>query len=177
MRSIFQLAAMHFVTSATALWLGYYWLSVPESRAGMLAWSAAVALFVVLAMSWGCGSGLAFFAEADDRRAVEAWRAGLRHLLPFALAVLVLILLYWLLAAWAGYSAKPVFRIASFLTLKLRKPVRPASVQRIFDVALWLVRWMLIPVLALPGSFRSREIRLARICCTRPELEEVALLD
>jgi hypothetical protein len=141
---------MHFVTSAIVLWLGYYWLGVPESRAGMLAWSAAVALFVVLAMSWSCGSGLAFFAESDDRRAIQAWCAGLRNLLPFALAVLVLILLYWLLAAWAGYSAKPVFRLASFLTLTLRKPVRPASVQRVFDVLLWLVRWLVIPVLALP---------------------------
>jgi hypothetical protein len=59
-------------------------------------------------------------------------------------------LLYWVLAKWAAYSANPAFRIASWLTLKLRTPVRPASVGRVFNGALWLVRWVLLPVMFLP---------------------------
>jgi len=36
------------------------------------------------------------------------------------------------------------------LTLKLRKPVKPAAMLRVFNTALWLVRWVVLPVLILP---------------------------
>jgi hypothetical protein len=149
-KSLSLLALVHFAVNGILLWLGYYWLGVPESRAGTLAWSAAIALLVVLVASWSYGSGLVYFSEEGDERTVRAWRLSLRHLLPFALAVVTLIVVYWLLARWGDYSAKPAFRMASWLTLKLRRPVRPASVQRGFDAVLWLVRWMAIPVLVLP---------------------------
>lgn len=150
MRSLSLLALTHFAVNGMVLWLGYYWLGVPESRAGTLAWSATIAALMVLAVSWSYGSGLAYFSEAGERRTVSAWRAGLRNVLPFALAVVILVLLYLLLARWIDYSAKPALHIASYLTLKMRRPVRPASVARVFDVLLWLVRWIAIPVLALP---------------------------
>jgi hypothetical protein len=150
MRSLSLLALTHLAVNGIVLWLGYYWLGVPESRAGTLAWSAAIAAMIVLAVSWSYGSVLEYFSDAGERETVRAWRAGLRNVLPFALAVVVLILLYWLLGRWSDYSAKPALRIASYLTLKTRRPVRPASVGRVFEIVLWLVRWMAIPVLVLP---------------------------
>lgn len=149
-RSFALLALSHFIVNGILLWLGYYWLGVPESRAGTLAWSAAIGLLTVLAASWSYGSGLVYFGEDGEQRTLCAWRISLRHLLPLTLTVVALILLYWLLARWGDYSAKPAFRMASYLTLKLRRPVRPASVQRGFDAVLWLARWMAVPVLVLP---------------------------
>jgi hypothetical protein len=36
------------------------------------------------------------------------------------------------------------------LTLKFRKPVRPATVMRWFNAVLWMVRWVLLPADLLP---------------------------
>lgn len=56
--------------------------------------------------------------------------ASLRNLAPLlAAAIFILLtytlLTYTLLTRWAIYSNKPAFTIAHFLTLKLRKPVKP----------------------------------------------------
>ncbi len=79
-----------------------------------------------------------------------AWRTALRNLLPLAIAAVAVIVVYYLLDRWADYSSKPASTLASYLTLKFRKPVKPSSVLRAFNVALWLVRWAIVPVLLLP---------------------------
>ena len=88
-------------------------------------------------------------------RAAEAGTAGragtaLRHLLPLVAAALAVLGVYLLLDLWAAYSSQPAFRIASELTLKLRRPVRPSAVLDVFNFVLWLVRWVVVPVLCLP---------------------------
>src|SRR5579862_2804035 len=112
MRPISGLALMHLAANAILLGLAYYWLGVPESRAATLVWSALIAIVILLFACWTYGSGFTFFAQADQRRAVAAWRSALRNIIPFALAVVVIAVLYWLLARWGDYSAKPSFRIA-----------------------------------------------------------------
>jgi hypothetical protein len=64
-------------------------------------------------------------------------------------AVIVLLAVYWVLSQWSDYSSKPAFKIASFLTMTFRKPVKPATVLNVFKAVLWLVRWMVVPVVAL----------------------------
>jgi hypothetical protein len=64
--------------------------------------------------------------------------------------VLAAIALYGFLAWWAGYSVTPAAKLASWLTLKFRKPVRPATVFRCFNAILWMVRWVLLPADLLP---------------------------
>jgi hypothetical protein len=44
----------------------------------------------------------------------------------------------------------PGFRLASWLTLKLRKPVKPETVQGIFHAVFWALRWIVVPALTLP---------------------------
>jgi hypothetical protein len=140
---------MHFVGNALLLWLAYNWLGVGESTMGRLLWSACLALLITVAALWLHGSGFVFF-RTDRSALLPALGTALRNLLPlFALAVVVLIL-YGLLAWWRDYSAQSAFKIASYLTLKLRKPVKPASVQAIFNGVLWIVRWVILPVLLLP---------------------------
>ena len=139
----------HLVVNALLLCLGYYWLGVGETRAATLTWSAFLALVLVCLGSWIYGASFAYF-QSDNRRASAAWRTACRNLWPLAVAVIAVTTIYFLLAWWAGYSAKPASTFASFLTLKLRKPVKPSSVLRVFNVALWLIRWVILPVLLLP---------------------------
>lgn len=141
------LAGIHLLANAALLWLGYYWLGVPESRTATLLWSALVALVLACLACWLHGAAFAGFRGAPP---ADAFRQALRHLPAVLVAAVAIAVLYGLLAAWQDYSREPAFRLASFLTLKLRKPVKPTAVRRVFDTALWLVRWMVLPVFLLP---------------------------
>jgi hypothetical protein len=150
MRSLGLLALIHLGLNACLLWLGYYWLGVGESRTSMLLWSACIALVIVALGCWGYGTAFAYFQAEDHRRLSSAWNSALRNLLPIAAAAVVVAVVYVLLSLWSEYSSQPAFKIASYLTLRFRKPIRPSTILRIFDVALWIVRWAVLPVLLLP---------------------------
>jgi hypothetical protein len=142
-----QKVLIHFTVNAIVLALGYYWLGLAESRMGALVWSAFVALAALTLALWAY---TASFVYREELSAPVAWRASLRHLPAVIVAGIVIALVYWGLAKWNLYSAKPAFRIASWLTLKLRKPVRPASVGLVFGAVLWAIRWVVLPVVFLP---------------------------
>src|SRR5262249_24909082 len=118
-----------------------------ESRAATLAWSAVVLLALTCLSCLLHGATFVGFAGADLRSALRSTR---RNLLPNLVVVCAASAIYLLLAQWADYSQQPAFRIASWLTLKFRKPVKPGSIQRVFDVILWLVEWVVIPVFLVP---------------------------
>jgi hypothetical protein len=150
MRALRTLAILHLVVNALLLWLGYSWLGIGETRAATLIWSFLVALLIASLACWTYGAAFAFFRIEDRPGVWRAWRTALRNLAPLGLAMLCLAVIYVLLQRWADYSPDPAARVASYLTLHLRKPVRPASVLRIFSAGLWLVRWVVLPVLWLP---------------------------
>jgi hypothetical protein len=88
------------------------------------------------------GGTLVFFRADQPRSLSAAFRTVLRHMAPFLAAVILIAAVYWLLAQWAAYSATPALRIASWCTLKLRKPIKPATVLRAFDLCwLWFAGW------------------------------------
>jgi hypothetical protein len=140
-----KLFATQFLGNLLVLGLGYYWLGVSESRAATLAWSALLAL-LILCLACCLHGGLQVFFRGSD----PPVRTILRHLAPFVAAAILAGAVYWSLAQWAEYSGTPALRIASWCTLKLREPVKPAAVLRVFDFVLMLVRWMVIPVYVLP---------------------------
>lgn len=142
MRRIAPLAGAHLVGNALLLWLGYYWLGLGETRAATLAWSALVALLLLSLECWLQGATFAYFSDRQ--------RFPLRRLPLLMAAVILILAVYWALARWSDYSSWPAFKTASYLTMTLRKPVKPAAVLGVFNVALWLVRWTIVPVLALP---------------------------
>ncbi|MGA2136252.1 MAG: hypothetical protein ABSH50_28510 [Bryobacteraceae bacterium] len=159
-----SLVATHLAGNALLLWLGYYWLGVGESRAATLLWGALVALIALSLACWLHGGTFAFFA-ADKPALLPAFRTAGRRLGPLVAAVIGVLVIYLLLAQCVEYSAKPAFSIASWLTLTFRKPVKPAAIQSVLDVLFWLVRWMVVPVFALPvlarivnGSRRPRKL-------------------
>lgn len=144
------LCLLHLVGNAALLWLGYYWLGVGESTVPRVVWSLMVALVIVCGAAWLHGAALAYFREGDRSTLKPALVDALRHLVPLFVLGLIVLLIYGLLAFWQDYSAKPAFKIASYLTLKLRKPLKPATVLAVFNGVLWVVRWLLLPVLLLP---------------------------
>ena len=142
MRSLAPIAAAQLVGNALLLWLGYYWLGLGETRASTLAWSTLVALLLLTLECWLHGATFAYFSDTR--------RLPLRRLAPLVISALALLAIYAALAQWSAYSSQPAFKIASYLTMTLRKPVKPATVLNVFNIALWLVRWMVVPGLALP---------------------------
>ncbi len=155
-RNITRLAALHLLANVLVLWLGYYWLGIGESRTATLLWSGLVALLLISFTCWVYAIPLVFFRNRGDTDMV-AWRTALYHLLPIAAAGIGLISIYWLLGRWTDSSPKSSlqalsFRIASWLTLTVRRPVKPASVLLLCNVLFWLIRWMVLPVLLLPAA-------------------------
>ena len=147
MRSTGLFAGIHLAGNGLLLWLGYYWLGLGESHAGALLWSLLVAALLVSLTCWLYGASFAYFAE---RRVLPAFRTALRRLGPLVGAALALLVVYWLLGWLQDVMDGPGFRLASWLTLKLRKPVKPETVQGIFHAVFWVARWIAVPALTLP---------------------------
>ena len=140
-----QVAAIQLVGNAAALLLGYYWLSIGEARAGLLVWSFTIALFTAALFLWIHGAGLAYGFSSS-----APFRAALRRLPALLIAAIVVLLLYVALGKLQDACADPSFRFASWLTLKLRKPVKPAAVLGVVTAIFWLIRWIVLPMLLLP---------------------------
>jgi hypothetical protein len=146
-----KLFVLHMVADAQLLWLGYQWLGVGESTRLRLLFSALGALGILALACWFHGATLVFFRkDGAEPKITHPARTALRHTLALLAAAILVLGLYGVVAWAAGASGQPAFRMASWLTLKLRTPVRPATVARIFLGAFWIVRWAVLPVALLP---------------------------
>ena len=155
-RSTSLLVLLHFVGNALLLGLGYYWLGLGESSGTRLVWSFFVAAVFVCLAVWLHGATFAYFRATDSSHLTAAFRTALRNLVPLIVLGVLVLCLYVLLEWWRDYSPQPAFKIASYLTLKLRKPVKPATVLRSRGVLEETVAHELLHVLvesqAPPGS-------------------------
>jgi hypothetical protein len=153
-RSHVALGAAHLIGNALLLWLGYAWLGMSESDRPQLAASAAVLLAFGLGALWLHATALALFAQESTPSFRAAAATALRRL-PwlFALAVIVT-LVYALLSYCYDAFDHSAFVIGSALTMKLRKPAPPARVLACFHAFIWLLRWIVVPALALPLAAR-----------------------
>ena len=145
-----KLFLLHLVANALLLWLGYEWLGVGESTRLRLVWSALDALAILALVCWFHGATLVFFRTGGEPKINGAFRTALRHVPALLVAAILVLVLYGLLAWAAAASGQPAFRLASWLTLKLRTPVKPATMARIFLGGFWIVRWVVLPVALLP---------------------------
>jgi hypothetical protein len=143
--AIRNLCLLHLCGNALLLWGGYYWLGVGESSGGKLVWSAFVALACVCAALWLHGAAMAYFRDSP-----APFISAARNLFPVLLAALAALGIYLLLARWQSHTAQTAFQIASYITLKLRKPLKPDTVSHVFDAVFWIVRWAVLPVILLP---------------------------
>jgi hypothetical protein len=99
---------------------------------------------------WLHSTALAQFSREASLSFVEAAGTVLRHLLPLFVLALVVAVIYGLLAYWYGSFAHSAFMIGSSATMTIRKPVSPARVLQWFHALIWLLRWIVVPVLAFP---------------------------
>jgi hypothetical protein len=143
-----KLFLLHLMANALLMWLAYEWLGVAESTRLRLALSAVDALAILTLVCWLHGATFAYFRS--EPKINEAFRLALRNLLALLTAAILVILLYGLLAWAANASVQPAFRLASWMTLHLRKPVKPVAVSRMFQGVFWMLRWVVLPVALLP---------------------------
>lgn len=144
------LCALHLIGDALILWLGYAWLSVPESNAAHLVWSLLVVLLFACSALWLHGTALAYFSRTTDSTFRRSAASALRHLPAlFALAVFAL-LVYWLVNLANGVLGNPALSLASWLTMTFRKPISPQKVLAVFHAIVWLIEWLALPILFAP---------------------------
>ena len=145
-----KLCLLHLAANALLLWLGYEWLSVAESTRLRLAVSALDALAILALVCWLHGATFVYFRDVPKIN--EAFRVALRHLVALVTAAILVMVLYRFVNWAAGAAAQPAFRLASWLTLHLHKPVKPASVARVYQALFWIVRWIVLPVVLFPAA-------------------------
>ncbi len=146
-RSRMVFFAGHLVGNALLLLLGYYWLGLGESDGVHLALSAVVILLFALGALWLHGASFVVFRE--NSVGVAAGRA-LRNLVPLFLLSVVVMLIYWALRHFYYSFGHEAFTIGSYSTMKLRRPVEPTRVLQAFHIFIWVLQWLVVPVLALP---------------------------
>jgi hypothetical protein len=150
------------VGNALLLWLGYTWLGMPEADRPHLAASALVLLAFGLGALWLHATALAFFGQKNLAAAAST---ALRRLPWLFLLAVAVALVYGLLSYCYGAFDHTAFVLGSAATMTLRKPVPPARVLACFHAFIWLLRWVVVPALALPLAARvvsKTSPRLAR---------------
>lgn len=143
---------LHVAGNALLFAALFGWLSIPDARTWQLGLSALLGLGIVAGALWLHGGTLAYF-EGAHRGAEKPWPAcgGICRKLP-ALAAWVLLLLVvcwgvdWIQAQVPGWATW----WASWLTLKLQKPVLLADVENFFRWIVFALRWFLVPLALLP---------------------------
>ncbi|HXR76496.1 MAG TPA: hypothetical protein VN737_11020 [Bryobacteraceae bacterium] len=150
--SLTAVCALHLIGNALILWLGYAWLSIPESNAAHLLWSLLIVLVFACSALWLHGTAFVYFRRAPESNLRHSAVVALRHLPAlFALAVIVIVL-YWLLTVVNGLLDQPAFQLASWLTMTIRKPVPPARILALFHGIVWLVQWLVLPAILVPTA-------------------------
>lgn len=147
--SLTILCILHLIGDALILWLGYAWLSIPESNTTHLLWSLFVVLLFACSALWLHGTALAHFSgtESTFRRAAAS---ALRHLPALVVLAIVALVVYWLVNLANSALGNPAFSLASWLTMTFRKPVSPPSVLAVFHAIIWLIEWLILPALFAP---------------------------
>ncbi len=145
-----KLFLLHLVGNGLLLWLGYYWLSIGESDGAHLAWSALVLLIFICSALWLHGTALARFRPDANLSFAQAAGRAARNLAPLFVLGIAALIVYALLAWWHDSFGHVAFVAGSYATMRLRKPVPPTSVERGFHVFIWILRWLIVPVILLP---------------------------
>jgi hypothetical protein len=148
-RALRSLVLLQLIFNAVLLWLGYYWLGLSESNGPRLIWSATVIIVFVCATLWLHGTSFAHFRR-PQQHVLDSAKITLRHLVPLVVLALIALALYGLVTWAETFIPHRAFVIASYLTLKLRRPVKPVNVVQVLNACVWLTRWVILPVFFLP---------------------------
>jgi hypothetical protein len=149
-RSVLTLGALHLAGDALILWLGYGWLGMGESNTLRLLFSALVVLLLACSAVWLHGLALVHFNGAAGSSLRRASHVALRHVPPLVTLVFIACIVYALLAWLYGSLGGVAFTIGSYFTMMFRKPVPPEKIVAIFHGLIWILKWLVVPVLLVP---------------------------
>jgi hypothetical protein len=141
--------ALHLVANAAVVAGAYLWLGIGDASALQLAATVLFGLLLVAFTVWLHGTVFAHFREPDLPLS-QTCRTAFRHLLPLTVIAVVAVALYWLLGWLLDRAYPPAATTASWLTLHLHRPVRPALILSIMTWKVRVVEWLVVPVLLLP---------------------------
>lgn len=142
-----KLMPLQVVGNALLLWLGYTWLGIGESSAGMLTLSVAAVLALIAGIVLLQGVSLAYFRVPEDRLLQTLLRVA-RRILPLLLLGIVATFVY--LGLWLWDPKALVLWVSSALTMLTQSPVRPAWILRTVESVVMAIRWCVLPVLLVP---------------------------
>ena len=134
----------------TLVALIYLWLGIRDARLSQLLATAILGALIAFIALWLHASAFAYFAGGQPPVLTPVFRETIRRLAPFAVLVVLFLLVWWALNSLQAPLHRAAQWTASTLTFRSRKPVRPATVGAIFSWLLWLVQWVTVPILALP---------------------------
>lgn len=147
----------HLVANAAVLGLFYFWLGILDANGLQLAATALFGALLAAFTLWLHGSAFAYFREPGQSLG-HAYRTALRHLPALALIVIVAVALYWAVSWLLNHAPPKAAMTASWLTMRLRRPVRPSLILGIMTGAIRVVEWFVIPVLLLPIAAAAADL-------------------
>ncbi len=130
--------------------LVYLWLGIRDARVSQLLATAILGVLIAFIALWLRASAFAYFAAGQPPALTPVFRETLCRVAPFAVLVIVFLFVWWALNSIQAPLHRAAQWTASALTFRSRKPIRPATVAVVFSWLLWLVEWVIVPILTLP---------------------------
>jgi hypothetical protein len=146
-----RLWLLHLIANAFLVFGVYAWLSIGDANAAQLTGTVIYGLVIAFLLVWlHAGTFRYFGARPRDARLRIAYWNVLPAVAPFALICFAAAVVYALFSRAGDQASDTAATIASWLTLKLRHPVKPVAIGR---VLLWILRiaeWFGAPLLFIP---------------------------
>jgi hypothetical protein len=148
-----RLWMVQFVANPILQALFIAWLLIPVASNLHVIFNSVFAFALIVAVLTLHAGTLNYFVDRQNSVSaplLAAFRRALRHLLPIAICVAVLSLL-WLLANALGslQTAFPPY-VRSILPVSLRRHISLPALDALFSVVLFISRWIFAPGLLLP---------------------------
>jgi len=145
-----RLWVVHMFSNVLLLLGVYAWLSIGDANGAQLAGTVIYGFSIAFLALWLYDGTFVYFTAVPRQRLWIAFSRALGTLLPFALVAIVAVVIYALLARAGDKLADVAPTVASWLTLHLRRPVKPAIIAGVFRWILYLVEWVGVPLVLIP---------------------------
>jgi hypothetical protein len=168
-----RLWLLHAAANLLLAGLVYAWLWIPDATLWQFAASVLLGLFTVAAALTLHAATLAHLDAAHHGEQPRLW-ASVRTTcarLPALVHWLFLLAVFLWLVGWVeGRGSDWAAVAASWLTLKLQKPVRTDTLVAVFSSLVALVRWFVMPLFFLPLALQVARsgfsgFRWPGLCC------------
>ncbi len=168
-RGVAVLWLLNLFGNAALIAAVYFWLLLPDAHGWQVAGSAVLGLVVIFFGLWLRAGSFAYFRLAEFRESAAVWRGfrhAMRHMIALALWAIPFAALEWWLFSLRKYA--PQFGVWAWQKgLHLGSP---RQVYHLADWLLWLLIWILLPILWLPIASTAAAVglkatRMARSLC------------